>query len=112
MRRQAWMVALFPRWSSEDGNPADASACAVAPDPGCRAVVHLDDRPAGADDLFLDPALQPARYRLGAIRWPRELPLFPHRPGLSRLAPEHAGAGRLGAAADDPARHSLGAAAR
>ena len=31
--------------------------------PAVRIAVHLDDRPAGDDDLFLDAALQPARSR-------------------------------------------------
>src|SRR4051812_20824783 len=94
---------LPPSGEAQDGNPADAAPCAVAPDPGRRALVHLDDRSARADALLLDAALQPARSRLRGICGPREFPLLPDRSGLPRLAPEHVGAGRLRAGADDPA---------
>ena len=52
---------------------------------GRRAAVHLDDRAVGDDDLFLDPALQPAQSRDGSIRRPRQLLLLPDRPGVSLL---------------------------
>src|SRR3954465_5849329 len=97
---------------AKNGNPADAASRTDAPDAGRRAAVHLDDRPARADDLFLDAALQPARSRLGSVRRAGELPLLPYRSRVPRVAPEHAGAGRLGAGADRPARNSAGAAAR
>src|SRR6478735_11643680 len=97
---------------ANNGNPADAASRTDAPDAGGRAAVHLDDRPARADDLFLDAALQPARSRLRNVRWAGKLPLLPHRSRVPRLAPEHAGAGRLGAGADRPARNSAGAVAR
>src|SRR6516164_9218725 len=99
---------LLPPTESEDGNQADAIPCAIAPDPGRWLAVHLDDRPARADDLFLDPALQPARSWLRTIRRAGEFPLLPHRSRLPGFAPEHAGPGRLGAGAHDPARHSPG----
>src|SRR4051812_48836228 len=97
---------------AKNGNPADAASRTDAPDAGGRAAVHLDDRPARADALFLDAALQPARSRLGIIRRTGKFPLLPHRSRLPRLAPEHARAGRLGAGADRPARNSAGSIAR
>src|SRR5579871_2069041 len=75
-------------------------------------VVHLDDRAAGADDLFLDLALQSARPRVGTVRRPGELRIFSDRSGLPGVAAKYARAGRLGACADDPDRHSAGASAR
>src|SRR4051794_14153897 len=97
---------------AKNGNPADAASRTDAPDAGRRAAVHLDDRPARVDDLFLDAALQLTRSRLGSVRRAGKLPLLPHRPRVPRLATEHAGAGRLGAGADRPARNSAGAIAR
>src|SRR3954447_14981438 len=96
----------------KNGNPADAASRTDAPDPGRRTAVHLDDRPARPDALFLDAALQSAGSRLGSVRWAGKFPLLPHRSRVPRLAPEYAGAGRLGAGADRPARNSAGAIAR
>ncbi len=65
---------LSPPDGGEDGHPTDAVAGANPADACGRAAVHLDDRPAGADDLFLDPALQPARSRIRTVRRPGEFP--------------------------------------
>src|SRR6266478_2303979 len=78
-----------------DGNPADTGSRKGAADAGRRIAVHLDDRPAGDDDLFLDAALQPARLRKLELRRTGEFSIFSHRPRFSDLLAEHTGAGRL-----------------
>ena len=46
-----------------DGDAANPGPRKGSADAGRRIAVHLDDRPARHDDLFLDAALQPARSR-------------------------------------------------
>src|SRR5581483_4209724 len=105
------MVALLPLDGGGDGDPTDPVAGANPHDArGCLAV-HLDDRSAGADDLFLDAALQSARSRIRTIRRTGELRVLPDRPGLPCFASKYARPGRLRARHYDPDRNSAGAAA-
>src|ERR1700689_2752106 len=95
-----------------DGNPANAGSWKSPADASRRIVVHLDDRPLGDDDLFLDASLQPTGPGDREFRRAGEFSIFPDRSGLSDLAAEYAGAGRLGTRHHDPAGYAVGAIAR
>ena len=103
---------LFPQRRRQGWRPGRRSSARSLLDAGGRAALHLDDRAAGDDDLFLAPALQPARSRAPASSGWRTTRYFLTDPAFLACAPEHAGPGRLGAAHHRRARHLAGAAAR
>ncbi len=105
------MAVFSPDDGGGDGDTTDPGSRADIAGAGGDPAVHVDDRSAGADDLFLDAALQPARSGIGEFRRAGEFSVLSYRSGLSRVAEKHPGAGRLGARHHHCARHSLRAAA-
>src|ERR1700682_6807010 len=94
------------------GDSANTRSRTGPADAGCRIALHLDDRPAGDDDLLFNASLQPAGPGYGEFRWARELSIFSDRSRVSDLPAEHPGAGRFGARHHHPYRHAAGHAAR
>src|ERR1700688_4006538 len=88
------------------GNSADTCSRTGPADSRCRVVVHLDDRPAGDDDLFFHASLQPSWPRLGEFCGAWKLSVFSDPPRLSDVAAKYPGAGGLGACDHDPFRHA------
>ena len=95
------MAAFFLQAETpSDGDPADAASRAVAPDAGRRSLLFIWMIVPLALTIYFSTLhyslLDPGSEAFVGLE---NYPLLPHRSRLPRLAPEHAGAGRLGAGA-------------